>query len=229
MLATVLLVGCGGPAYSTLFKNLSARKASAVIGRLKDDKIPYHLSLDGKTIRVPIADVRKERASIARAGVIKETTQVAQAAENVASEGKTRVAYRAYWASVIKPLAAAHHGMLLGLGAARSNDSVAAWKDFSACASLAEAAGEASVDNIPADWAGTSNTAVGGNLTLAASGLKDACQSMASYVDDQKPSDLADEESNTQNFVNGIVIAAHSARAWYVKHGGKASDITNDL
>ncbi|MDH2909338.1 MAG: hypothetical protein PXZ07_04400 [Candidatus Eremiobacteraeota bacterium] len=229
ILATALFVACGGPAYSTLFTNLSASNATAVIGRLKDDKIPYHLSLDGKTIRVPIADVRKERASIARAGVIKVTTQAARAAENAASEQETRVSYHVYWASVTKSLAEAHRGMLMGLQAAKSNDSVAAWKDFSACAKLAEMAGEASVDNVPADWSGDSDTAVGGNLTSAASGLEDACQSMASYVDDQKPSDLADEQSNTQSFVNGIVIATHSAEAWYVKHGGKASDITNDL
>lgn len=171
----------------------------------------------------------QKKIALAKKMAQQKRQRIERAAENAANEQENRVAYYAYWSSVTKPLAEAHHGMLLGLSAAKINDSVTAWKDFSACASLAETAGEASVDHVPGDWAGNSDTAVGENLTSAASGLKDACQGMASYVDDQKPSDLADEQSNTQNFVNGIVIAAHSAKAWYVRNGGKASDLMSDL
>lgn len=60
-----------GPAYDTLFSNLSADDAAAVTQHLKDDKIPYHLSADGKTVYVPADSVSDERVAIAGTGVIK--------------------------------------------------------------------------------------------------------------------------------------------------------------
>ncbi len=60
-----------GPSYSTLFSNLSTSDANAVLGHLKADKVPYHISLDGKTISVPSADVSAERIAIAGSGLIK--------------------------------------------------------------------------------------------------------------------------------------------------------------
>jgi flagellar M-ring protein FliF len=59
------------PSYSTLFSNLSPEDAAAVTARLKDDKVPYQLSSDGKTVFVPEQDVSNERVDIAGAGVIK--------------------------------------------------------------------------------------------------------------------------------------------------------------
>jgi flagellar M-ring protein FliF len=60
-----------GQTYQTLFSNLSAEDASAVTQHLKDDKIPYHLSTDGKTVYVPESDVSDERVAIAGSGLIK--------------------------------------------------------------------------------------------------------------------------------------------------------------
>jgi flagellar M-ring protein FliF len=59
------------PAYETLFSNLSSSDANAVTQRLKDDKVPYQLSPDGKTVYVPAADVSAERVAIAGSGLIK--------------------------------------------------------------------------------------------------------------------------------------------------------------
>src|SRR5579862_3225721 len=59
------------PSYSTLFSNLSAEDATAVTARLKDDKVPYKVSLDGKTVYVPDASVSDERVAIAGSGLIK--------------------------------------------------------------------------------------------------------------------------------------------------------------
>lgn len=59
------------PTYDTLFSNLSADDASAVTQKLKDDKVPYRISGDGKTVSVPAQYVSDERVSIAGSGMIK--------------------------------------------------------------------------------------------------------------------------------------------------------------
>ena len=59
------------PSYVTLFSNLATDDAATVTQRLKDDKVPYRLSADGKTVYVPDAFVSDERVAIAGAGVLK--------------------------------------------------------------------------------------------------------------------------------------------------------------
>jgi flagellar M-ring protein FliF len=63
-----------GPTYQTLFSNLSAEDAATVTQHLKDDKVPYRLSTDGKTVYVPEQDVSDERVAIAGSGLIKGGT-----------------------------------------------------------------------------------------------------------------------------------------------------------
>jgi flagellar M-ring protein FliF len=60
-----------GPTYETLFSNLAPDDAATVTQHLKDDKIPYRLSADGKTIYVPMQSVSEERVAIAGSGLIK--------------------------------------------------------------------------------------------------------------------------------------------------------------
>lgn len=60
-----------GPSYSTLFSNLSADDAASVTQRLKDDKVPYRLSADGKAVSVPDANLSDERVAIAGSGLMK--------------------------------------------------------------------------------------------------------------------------------------------------------------
>ena len=76
----VLVLGLGtlgylyfghGPTYETLFSNLSAEDAATVTQRLKDDKVPYQLSSDGKTVYVPSQDLSEERVSIAGSNALK--------------------------------------------------------------------------------------------------------------------------------------------------------------
>ncbi len=71
LIALGALVFGRGPSYSTLFSNLSSSDANAVLGHLKADKVPYHISLNGKTISVPSSDVSAERIAIAGSGLIK--------------------------------------------------------------------------------------------------------------------------------------------------------------
>jgi flagellar M-ring protein FliF len=59
------------PSYQTLFTNLSSEDAAAVTARLKDDKVPYTISGDGKTVSVPETNVSDERVSIAGSGLLK--------------------------------------------------------------------------------------------------------------------------------------------------------------
>lgn len=59
------------PNYDTLFSNLSSGDAASVTQRLKDDKIPYKLSTDGKTVYVPSPDLSDERVAIAGSNLIK--------------------------------------------------------------------------------------------------------------------------------------------------------------
>lgn len=59
------------PSYATLFSNLSSEDAAAVTNRLKEDKIPYRLSADGKTVYVPDQNLSDERVAIAGSGLLK--------------------------------------------------------------------------------------------------------------------------------------------------------------
>jgi flagellar M-ring protein FliF len=59
------------PSYETLFSNLSSEDAAAVTQRLKDDKVPYKLSADGKTVYVPSQQLSDERVAIAGSGMVK--------------------------------------------------------------------------------------------------------------------------------------------------------------
>jgi flagellar M-ring protein FliF len=59
------------PSYSTLFSNLSSEDAATVTNRLKEDKVPYKISADGKTIYVPDESLSDERVAIAGSGLLK--------------------------------------------------------------------------------------------------------------------------------------------------------------
>ena len=59
------------PSYEVLFSNLTAEDAASVTQRLKDDKVPYQLSSDGKAVYVPSSNLSDERVAIAGANVIK--------------------------------------------------------------------------------------------------------------------------------------------------------------
>jgi len=60
-----------GPEYAVLFSNLSSDDAGSVVGKLKDDKIPYRLADGGATILVPQDQVYEERVALAGDGVVK--------------------------------------------------------------------------------------------------------------------------------------------------------------
>ena len=71
LIALVLFVAFDRPSYQPLFANLTSTDAAAVTQRLKDDKVPYQLSSDGKTVYVPATNLADERVAIAGANVLK--------------------------------------------------------------------------------------------------------------------------------------------------------------
>lgn len=76
-LAVLLLGGLyafNRPTYEPLFSNLAPSDAAAVTQRLKEDKVPYQLSADGKTVLVPAQNISDERVAIAGANIIKDGT-----------------------------------------------------------------------------------------------------------------------------------------------------------
>jgi flagellar M-ring protein FliF len=60
-----------GPDYGVLFGNLSTDDASAIVQKLKDEKVPYQLSDGGATILVPKDQLYEERVTLAGSGTIK--------------------------------------------------------------------------------------------------------------------------------------------------------------
>lgn len=71
LLALVAFYALHRPSYEVLFSNLSASDAAAVTQHLKDDKVPYQLSSDGKTVYVPSQYLSDERVAIAGSNVLK--------------------------------------------------------------------------------------------------------------------------------------------------------------
>ncbi|HET7814105.1 MAG TPA: flagellar basal-body MS-ring/collar protein FliF [Candidatus Baltobacteraceae bacterium] len=71
LIALVLFFAFDRPSYQPLFANLTSTDAAAVTQHLKDDKVPYQLSADGKTVYVPSSSLADERVAIAGANVLK--------------------------------------------------------------------------------------------------------------------------------------------------------------
>ena len=71
LLALGVLYAAHRPSYEVLFSGLSATDAAAVTQHLKDDKVDYRLSSDGKTVYVPSQNLSDERVAIAGGNVIK--------------------------------------------------------------------------------------------------------------------------------------------------------------
>lgn len=69
IISLILLISWAGkPQYSTLFSNLEAQDAGAIVGKLDEMKIPYQLQDNGATITVPSSMVYKTRLELANAG-----------------------------------------------------------------------------------------------------------------------------------------------------------------
>ncbi len=69
LLLGILLVFMNQPSYTPLFSNLSQEDASKVINQLNTEKIPYEITDNGGTIKVPKDKVYLERIMLAGKGI----------------------------------------------------------------------------------------------------------------------------------------------------------------
>jgi flagellar M-ring protein FliF len=65
------MYGLRRPDYTVLFSNLSPEDSSAVLSKLKEEKVTYQLADGGSTIMVPAENVYEERVALAGSGVVK--------------------------------------------------------------------------------------------------------------------------------------------------------------
>ncbi|HUZ77040.1 MAG TPA: flagellar basal-body MS-ring/collar protein FliF [Chloroflexota bacterium] len=65
----VFVVISSRPTYTTVFSNLGATDAGAIVAKLKQDKVPYEIANGGSTIKVPQAQADTVRLSVASAGL----------------------------------------------------------------------------------------------------------------------------------------------------------------
>jgi flagellar M-ring protein FliF len=70
-LLVVISLWVSQPNYAPLFTNLSSEDAGAIVSELKDSKIPYRLTGNGKTIEVPARFVYDTRLTLATSGLPK--------------------------------------------------------------------------------------------------------------------------------------------------------------
>ncbi len=66
---TYLMIWSGKTEFHPLYSNLTPEDAASVVAKLKDDKVPYKLSMDGTAIKVPYENVYEKRLEMAAMGL----------------------------------------------------------------------------------------------------------------------------------------------------------------
>jgi flagellar M-ring protein FliF len=66
---TFLMTWSGGVEFRTLFGNLDPPDAGAVVAKLKEQKIPYRIGADGRTVMVPAESIHEVRMQLASDGL----------------------------------------------------------------------------------------------------------------------------------------------------------------
>lgn len=64
-----LMTWSGGVDLRPIYSNLDAQDAGAVVSRLKEQKIPYRIAGDGRTIMVPAESIHEIRMQLASEGL----------------------------------------------------------------------------------------------------------------------------------------------------------------
>lgn len=65
----LLMTWSGGVELRALYTNLDPQDAGAIVARLKDQKIPYHIGTDGRTVLVPSDSLHEIRMQMASEGL----------------------------------------------------------------------------------------------------------------------------------------------------------------
>lgn len=64
-----LIIWSGKTEFHPLYSNMTPEDAAAVVAKLKDDKVPYQLSMDGTAIKIPYDAVYEKRLEMAALGL----------------------------------------------------------------------------------------------------------------------------------------------------------------
>lgn len=133
-----------------------------------------------------------------------------------------RVEYHDFWNKTVGNLAMVYVCLNYAAKSLEGGDSVTASKFLSQGEKFAGNAESATFDNVPSDW---DNDDIKLNLFSAANKLKDGLGKARSYLDDQKPSEMAEAQDDSQTALAYVQQATEAAQTSYVSMGGKSSDL----
>ena len=152
-----------------------------------------------------------------------DTTAVTSPARPSAADLRAkRQEAQAFWGPVVVSLGVAGAALNLAAQAAQNGDMVSAQQALSAAEKYADAASKASLNNAPDDdaWQG-----IGSDLYSSSNSYKKAIQEMRDGLATSNSEQMADALDDTQSANSDLSQATHDARVWYIRNGGKPSDI----
>jgi hypothetical protein len=133
-----------------------------------------------------------------------------------------RQPYQDYWNRVVGALALAQLSIHYAANALADGDSVKASQLLSAGEKQASIAKDTTTSDVPDQW---QNGTVGPSLYSAANDTDDALQKARAWLDDGKPSEIADAQDTAERAKDEIDSATHDARVSYQEMGGRAGDL----
>jgi hypothetical protein len=134
-----------------------------------------------------------------------------------------RTKYQDFWNSTLGNLAMVSACADYATKAVGQGDSVQAYEILQQCQKFAEDAKSETLT--PPDAWSTSDSHVADYLFGASDKLSDAMVKLRAYLDDNRPSEVADATGDVQEAASDIAKATYEAKTSYVKMGGKASDL----
>jgi hypothetical protein len=133
-----------------------------------------------------------------------------------------RVAYQQYWNKATSGLAMAYVCINYAAKSVEQGDMVSASKLLSRAEDFANQEKQNTEDNVPERF---DNDDIKLNLFMAANQLADAAYHARSFLDDQKPSDMASAQDLSAQAAEYVTTATHAARLVYIDMGGKGDDL----
>lgn len=133
-----------------------------------------------------------------------------------------RVEYHQFWNRTTGALAMAYVFIEYASRSVASGDMVEASKVLSRAEEFADQAKDAATSGVPSKF---DNDNIGLNLFTASRKLGEAISKAKSFLDDGKPSEMADAQDDAAAAREYVDEATHAAREVYIGMGGKGSDL----
>jgi hypothetical protein len=133
-----------------------------------------------------------------------------------------RQPYQDFWNRIVSNMALAQVSIHYAANAIDQGNAVEASRILGYGETYAQKATDDTTSDVPDQWqTGT----VGASLNTGASDMAAAIAKARSYLDSQKPSDLADAQDTAEQAKTEIDEATHDARVSYQAMGGKGADL----